>query len=287
VGDGEGGVVTRPLATLTVAGAGVADYVSGAGLDRTLAPRPFLHPVRTLGGVPVTDREPADHRWHLGAGVAIQDVGGVNVWGGRTYVRGTGYTWLDDHGTVRHRRFRRLDADGFDADLDWLGPGDRLVLREERTAGAGPVPGGWRLSFGFLLRNPGSEPIELGSPATNGRTGAGYGGFFWRFPALTDGAARTPDAAGEDAVHGTHAAWLAVSGDVGGSPVTVLLAPADDVTAGDPWFVRLAGYPGAGLQLAPEKPLVVPPGGTVRRAVHAVVADGRPDPERLAAHLPR
>jgi hypothetical protein len=76
-----------------------------------------------------------------------------------------------------------------------------------------------------------------------------------------------------------------VSGPASG-PVTVLLAPADAVTAGDPWFVRLAGYPGAGLSLAPENPLVLPPGGAAERAVHAVVADGRPDPGRLAATLP-
>ena len=39
--------------------------------------------------------------WHLGAGVALQDVDGVNFWGGRTYTRAAGeYVWRPDHGSI-------------------------------------------------------------------------------------------------------------------------------------------------------------------------------------------
>ena len=38
----------------------------------------------------MTDAHPADHDWHLGIGVAVQDVAGWNLWGGRTYVRDQG-----------------------------------------------------------------------------------------------------------------------------------------------------------------------------------------------------
>jgi hypothetical protein len=282
---------TDELATLEVDGVVVAHHVAGTGLDPTLAPRPFLHPVRTLAGVPVSDREPADHRWHLGVGVAIQDVGGVNLWGGRTYVRDAGYTWREDHGTVTHQAFRRRAPDGFAAELAWRAPDGRPLLHEMREVGAARVAGGWRLALRFTLRNATGEPLAIGSPATNGRTGAGYGGFFWRFPPLADARVCAPDADGEDAVHGSRAPWVAVSGRVrrdfgAGSeqaePVTVLLAAADDVTRADPWFVRLSGYPGAGLSLAPERPVTLPAGGALTRAVHAVVADGMPDPARLA-----
>jgi hypothetical protein len=285
------------LATLAVGGVVVARYVSGDGLERTLSPRPFLHPVRTLGGVAVSDSEPADHRWHLGVGVAIQDVGGVNLWGGRTYVRDRGYTWLGDHGAVTHEGFRRRSASAFAAELAWRAPDGGVLLEELREVEAAPCPSGrgWRLALRFTLRNATAGPLPLGSPATNGRSGAGYGGFFWRFPALAGGRVRTPGAAGEDAVHGSRADWLAVSGAVlrdfpagtrEADPVTVLLAGADDVTRADPWFVRLSGYPGAGLSLAPERPLSLAPGAAVARAVHAVVADGSPDPAELAADLP-
>src|SRR5690606_32857639 len=80
-------------AGLRLAGQTVAEYVLDPVLDPTLSPRPYLHPVRTRAGVTLTDALPADHRWHLGASLAVQDVSGTNLWGGRTYVRGTGYTW--------------------------------------------------------------------------------------------------------------------------------------------------------------------------------------------------
>jgi hypothetical protein len=285
-------VSTGALADLAVGGVVVARYVSGAGLDATLAPRPFLHPVRTLAGVTVSDREPADHRWHLGVGVAIQDVAGANLWGGRTYVRDRGYTWLEDHGTVTHRGFARRSASGFAAELDWRGPDGRPLLAEVREVDATPAATGWRLVLRFRLRNAAGESLTIGSPATNGRTGAGYGGFFWRFPPLAGAVVRTAAAEGESAVHGSRADWLAVGGQVprdgggpAGAPVTVVLAGADAVTRDDPWFVRLASYPGAGLSLAPERPLWLPADAELTREVHAIVADGSPDPAGVAAEL--
>lgn len=280
------------LADLAVDDAVVARYVSGEGLDAMLSPRPFLHPVRTLAAVPVTDERPADHRWHLGLGVAIQDVGGVNVWGGRTFVRGEGYTWRGDHGWVEHRRFVRLTSSAFAAELSWHAPDGRALLHEVREVEVAPVPQGWRLWLRFTLRNVTSEPLPLGSPATNGRVGAGYGGFFWRFPPLKHARVATPDAEGESAVHGSTAAWVAVSAGVASPrvpgatlPVTVVLAGADAATRADPWFVRMSGYPGVGLSLAAERPLLLAPGEHVTRTVAAAVADGGPDPAGLARHL--
>ena len=81
----------------------VARYVHAPKLDPYLSPRPYLHPVRTLAGTIVTDAVPEDHHWHLGVSIAVQDVGKVNFWGGRTYVRDKGYTPLDDHGSFSPR----------------------------------------------------------------------------------------------------------------------------------------------------------------------------------------
>jgi hypothetical protein len=98
----------RTLARLRLGDVPVADEVDGSDLDPNLSPRPYLHPVRTLGGTVVTDALPADHRWHLGISVALQDVEGWNFWGGRTYVRGQGYVWRGDHGRIEHAGFARL-----------------------------------------------------------------------------------------------------------------------------------------------------------------------------------
>ena len=90
------------MTALRVGDTEVATYVEEPDLDIRLAPRPHLHPVRTLTGTVVTDSLCYDHPWHMGASVTLADVAGVNLWGGRTYVRDEGYIWLDDHGRIRH-----------------------------------------------------------------------------------------------------------------------------------------------------------------------------------------
>jgi hypothetical protein len=293
------------LATLRVDGHTVAHYVDGAELEEILAPRPHLHPVRTLAGRPVTDAVPDDHRWHLGVGVAVQDVDGHNLWGGRTYLRGQGYTWRSDHGRIRHTAFDAVGDDGFVEHLDWVGT-DRL-LHERRTVRARAAAAGWELELITELTNATDRPVRLGSPATNGRTGAGYGGLFWRLPpaqaphvsaarrertcgdrtadSITTTSFSTEIGAavveGEGSVHGSVARWLAWR-ETGPEPFTLVLTGVDN---DDPWFVRVEGYPGIGSQLAAVDPVVLVPGGTVVRGWRALVADGILDQDTVAEWL--
>ncbi|WP_336204876.1 DUF6807 family protein [Nonomuraea sp. LPB2021202275-12-8] len=257
---------------LIVRGAVVADYTTAPDLPLTAAPRPYLHPVRTLGGVVVTEVRPQDHPHHLGAGVAVTDLGGRNFWGGRTYVRDQGPAWLDDHGVQRHVAFTARDASGFTETLLWERPGEEPLVREERTVGAVPLAGGWALDFAFTLRNLTGEPLTVRSSATKGRAGAGYGGFFWRAPADSKGLrVFTASAEGEERVHGSRAPWLALS-----SEEWTLLFVQDS----DPWFVRVAEYPGVGTALAWDTPLEF--AEELARRVTVVVADGRLSPEEAA-----
>jgi hypothetical protein len=266
------------LARLRVDGRPVAEYVDGADLAAVLAPRPHLHPVRTLGGRPVTDAVPADHHWHLGLSVAVPDVDGRNFWGGRSYLRGRGYTWRADHGRIEHAGFDDPDTDhtddtGFTERLRWLGPDGELLLTERRAVRARPAPGGWELELTTELANATDRALELGSPATNGRAGAGYGGLFWRLPPAHDPRVRTSAAVGEQDVHGSTAPWLQWT-EHGPGPFTLVLAGTDAATRADPWFVRVAGYPGIGSQLAAVHPVAVPVGGVVARGLRVLVADG-------------
>ncbi|MGW3016313.1 DUF6807 domain-containing protein [Streptomyces longwoodensis] len=265
-------MTTDDVTVLRVAGRPVARYVTRPHLPARLSPRPYLHPVTTLAGTTVTELTPADHAHHLGVGVAVPDVEGTNFWGGRTYVRDRGPTELDNHGAQRHTGFQLRDPDGFVAQLRWVAAGAEL-LRERRTVAAtGLTPAAWALDFTFSLTNVTPDPLTIGSPATNGRPGAAYGGFFWR-ARKEDRApdAFTPDAEGEDRVHGRPADWLALATD----RWTLVFAGATDATRRDPWFVRTAEYPGVGSSLAPERRLAVAPGDTAVRRVVTVVADGR------------
>jgi hypothetical protein len=229
--------------------------------------------------------------------VAIQDVGGVNFWGGRTYVAGRGYEWRDDHGTVRHLSWIDRGDDRLVHDAAWMAPDRRCLLVERRSIVGRPAVDGagrvatdrWILDLSFELRNVSGRPLELGSPGSHGRHGGGYGGFFWRLPQLTDCVdVRTDSAVGEDAVHGSVATWLAWRhhDDRHGS-FTLLAAAGDERTAADPWFVRVGQYCGFGSALAWDREVSVGPCESIRRAVSVNIADGIDhDPASLYDELP-
>jgi hypothetical protein len=243
------------VTVLSVNGVEVATYVVDPPLDVRLAPRPYLHPVRTLAGTVVTDELCFDHPWHLGASVTLADVNGWNFWGGRTYVRDRGYTWLPDHGTIRHDSWLE---DGVET-LRWCDGEERTVLTEQRRITAAPAPGGWELSFRYALTAV-TEEVTLGSPATNGRTGgAGYGGFFWRCPpgrAVAGAALGSADPSFTLTVEDSYTlTFRGLAGD-------------------DRWFFRTDDYIGVCAALAYEKPLVIPPGETLTRKIGVVVRDG-------------
>ncbi|SPF00666.1 PmoA family protein [Streptomyces sp. MA5143a] len=273
-------MTTDESLVLRAAGRPVGRYHARPEVPARLSPRPYLHPVTTLSGTAVTELSPADHLHHLGVGVAVPDVEGHNFWGGRTYVRDRGPTELDNHGSQRHVAFQLRDPDGFVEELRWVASGTEL-LRERRTVAATELTdSAWALDFTFSLTNTTGEPVSIGSPATNGRPGAAYGGFFWR----ARKEARPPhvftaDTEGEAGVHGTRADWLALAGDAW----TLVFAGATATTRRDPWFVRADEYPGVGSSLAPTERLTVEPGGTAVRRVVTVVADGTLDRAEAAA----
>jgi hypothetical protein len=265
---------------LRVASRPVSRYVTRPELPDRLSPRPYLHPVTTLAGTAVTELSPADHTHHLGVGVAVPDVEGFNFWGGRTYVRDQGPTELDNHGAQRHTAFQLRDPDGFVEELRWVAAGAEL-LRERRTVAATELTDtAWALDFTFSLTNVTPDPLSIGSPATNGRPGAAYGGFFWRArKEATAPDVFTADLEGEDGVHGHRADWLALAG----AAWTLVFAGATEQTRRDRWFVRTAEYPGVGSSLAYDARVPIEAGDTLVRRVVTVVADGRLDRDAAAA----
>lgn len=269
-----------PAAEFTADGTAVAQLRSGAGIRPDASPRPYLHPVRTLSGVSVTDHLPSDHVWHLGAGVALQDVNGVNFWGGRTYRREeAGYVWREDHGHIREAA-SAVSPDALEQRLQWCAPDGTVLLDEQRNWHVTALDEkSWLLDLNFTL-TAADAPVLLGSPGSNGREGGGYGGFFWRLPACTDVRVRTAENDGEEAVHGTVAPWLAWTAEFAEGPATLVFVP--DPRESDPWFVRSSGYPGVGLSLAWDAPVRTTPSTPVSRLVSVVVADGRLDDDGVA-----
>jgi Methane oxygenase PmoA len=256
---------------LRVGDSTVAEYVIAAEVDPTLAPRPYLHPVRTKGGTVVTDVQPADHPWHLGVGVAMPDVAGANLWGGRSYVAGQGYVWLPDHGRIEHIAWREQTPGAVTHDLAWQGPQGATLLAERRTVRAVATATGWRLTLALRLTNPGDTAVALRSPAVNGRgDGAGYGGFFWRLPTTSGLALAAGPLRGERDINGSAWPELTVRGRAADGRYALTFS---GLAGDDRWFVRAAEYPAVGVAFAFERPLVIEPAETIQRVYSVVVSD--------------
>lgn len=299
---------------LFAAGRPVARHRDGSQIRTDSSARPYLHPVTTLAGTSVTDHLPLDHIWHLGTGVAVQDVkveglDGVNFWGGRTYVRDAGYMWLQDHGTVSQERrddcgkneagaSALLDSSSLRESLNWTASNGRVLLTEDRSwSCAGVTDSVWELTLKFSLRPVSTETVTLGSPGSNGREGGGYGGFFWRLPPCRVHRIHTPDADGEGAVHGHWSPWLAwhanfdvpfpaidstgtddTSMPTSRDATLVFVAPPE---AADPWFVRNSSYTGVGSALAWESPIAMTADEPVTRTIRVIIADGELSETRI------
>ncbi|WP_138945124.1 DUF6807 family protein [Plantibacter sp. M259] len=279
----------------------------GSGLEPTDAPRPFAHPVTSLGGTVVTESAPDDHPHHVGLSMAVADVDGVSYWGGRTYVAGQGSTMLDNHGVQRVTE-TEVDAGVLRQSLDWVGRDGTTQLRESRSTvveefavpGVGSGRSALRVAVSSVLRATGST-ATIGSPATNGREGAGYGGWFWRLPAGAHRSVLSADGPGESTAHGSRASWVAfvLDADADGSvdpetgdaaepaptparrPTTVLFRqPAANAF---PWFLRAAEYPGIGVSLAATSRTTITADTPLVTGLEAVVIDGTLDAEQADA----
>ena len=254
----------------------VATRNSGESVATELSPRPYLHPVRTLAGVEVTETRPADHRHHLGVSVTLADVSGASFWGGTTFTRDRGPVVLDNHGRQEHLSWSDRRPDRATELLTWTGPEGNELLREERALRALPLDDTtWVLDLRSSLRNTSGTELSIGSPATNGRPGAGYGGVFWRAPIGDLPPTVTgPDAtSGETALHGSRARWLALSGTTADHARWTLLFHQPGPRT-DPWFLRAEGYPGVCPAPAWDTPVRLPSGQTLELGLRTAVVDG-------------
>ncbi|MFB4263129.1 PmoA family protein [Nonomuraea sp. GTA35] len=270
---------------LRLRGHDVAQYVWEPDLPLSSSPRPYLHPVRTLAGITVTDAAPDSHPHQFGISVAFPELDGRNFWGGRTFVAGHGPAWLDNHGTQRHQRWTRRTNTELAHTLQWIGAHEATLLAEQRSITCRWMSeSAWSLGVRTRLTNVAERPLTFRSPAALGRVGAGNGGIFWRGPAVADIArVLSPAGDGLHQVHGHTADWIAIAGaDRAGLAWTMVFTAADEITAGSRWFVRARDYLGVCSSLSWDKPFVLAPGESVDRHVVAVVADGALSPATAA-----
>lgn len=272
------------------------------------SPRPFFHPLRTLGGDLVSLYRPHDHVWHKGIALSLPNVGTENFWGGPTFRAGR---YVQDHndGTMRHEAFDSLSHDGWDMDgekagwsaptrkagvvrlaerLSWVTEAGQAVIAERRriAATAWPADSAWLLAFETALVNTSGADIVIGSPTTEGRPNAGYGGLFWRGPrSFTGGTVVTPDGTGGDELMGARGPWLGFTGrhDEHGRASTLVFRDApENFSYPSQWFVRSTPY--ACLCPAPffDTTFQFAAGASLTLRYDIVIADGELDPAGCA-----
>ncbi|MDQ3627228.1 MAG: PmoA family protein [Actinomycetota bacterium] len=216
------------------------------------SPRPYLHPVHTLGGDLVSLYRPHDHVWHKGIAWSLCNVGDENFWGGTTYTRELGYHQLDNDGGMCHQGFDLLGMhDGvlrFDERLSWITQNGAHWIAERRRVGVTVLPDvqAWVLTFETTMQNVSGRTIPIGSPTTKGRENAGYSGLFWRGPrSFSDGRVMTPAGEGRDELMGTRHPWMGFAGEHDGHGRASTLVFRDDprnFSFPSQWFVRTDMY---------------------------------------------
>lgn len=216
--------------------------------------RPYFHPVRTLAGDVVTNFRPNDHRWHHGISMTVPALSGDNFWGGKSFVRGQGYVQLDNNGQQKHAGWDFIRHTDQQAELqqriDWVSYAGETWIEETRRIAVteiNPDAQYWILDVGLSLHNVRGQPLEFGSPATEGRPdGVGYGGWFWRGARdLTGGLIMMADGAetrkSDMEVMGHTGPWMAFAGTHDGvdrSSTMLFIDQPGNPRYPNPWFAR-------------------------------------------------
>jgi hypothetical protein len=235
--------------------------------------RPYLHPVYTLDGDLVTDCRPADHPWHKGISMTMSVVDDQNFWGGPTYRDGQ-YVQLDNVGEVRHEGWKMVDTweSGFVAEqqLSWMSAQGEKWFHERRNIDINVVSETdpfWTLDWIMHFENVSGRTLRLGSPATEGRAGAGYTGLFWRGAPEFQQAVAGDDFSESidfppDDFNGSMADYVALRYPGYNQPplmsISFFKSSAD--TFPIRWFVRAQEYPGVAFSFAFDKAVEVAPG---------------------------
>lgn len=260
-------------------------YVYASKNPAVESPRPYFHPMKTLAGNEISLFRPYDHLWHVGLSMTMAQLSGENFWGGRTYTReAAGYVQLENNGRIEHRDWQEITCDeqmrGIER-LQWITQAGATWLEEERHLAVNeiePEAGYWSLDLAFRLHNVSQRPLLFGSPTTEGRPAAGYGGLFWRGPRsflhgqiLAAGGLEGPE------IMGQSAPWLAFTGwhDGNSQQSTILFIDQP----GNPryptqWFVRNDPYACVSCSFMFDEYYTLAPEAILELIYRVVIANG-------------
>ncbi|MHA7191925.1 DUF6807 domain-containing protein [Arthrobacter sp. MDT2-16] len=279
---------------VSVADVDIARYVFRPRAPQEEAPKPFLHPIKTLSGAPLSVHRPWDHRWHKGLQMTWSHVSGENFWGGPTFDATEGYRWLDNLGSIRHESFTTTTDHGDVVEvseaLTWISSkGEPWIeeVRKQTFHTVDPVRGLWALDFHTTLTNVRNADLVLGSPSTEGRENAGYTGYFWRGPrSFTGGTLIGSTGLPEAELMGSEAQWVAFVGqhdDLDSGASVLVFAGSVDPVVPIKWFVRSEPFACIAPSASFDREIVIAPGRALSLQHRHVFIDHVATAEELTA----
>ncbi|AQZ61836.1 unnamed protein product [[Actinomadura] parvosata subsp. kistnae] len=279
---------------ITAGDVDIAEYVHHPDAPDSESPKPYLHPIRSLSGAPMSSYRPHDHRWHKGLQMTWAHLSGQNFWGGPTFSAERGYHSRDDHGHMNHLGFTELSCDGervvAEESLHWVSSrGEHWITERRRQVfhGVDAARGIWALDFSTSLRNVRGATLEFGSPTTHGRPLAGYAGYFWRGPrSWTGGTIIAAGGRGGQEMMGEQAPWLAIVGqhdEIDGGGTVLAFAGHSSASVRIKWFVRNEAFAVISPSPSFDEEIALADGDTLELAHRYVFIDHMCERDELEA----
>lgn len=271
-------------------------YVYASQTPALESPRPYFHPLKTLAGNEISLFRPYDHLWHAGLAMSQANLSGENFWGGPTYTReAAGYVQLDNNGRMQHGAWQELvcaEEVRCVERLQWITHTGQAWIAEERRITVSeiePEAGYWSLDLAFRLLNITSQPLIFGSPTTEGRPDAGYGGLFWRGPrSFLHGQILAAHGLEGPESMGKSAPWLAFTGWHDGNREQSTILFIDQ--PGNPrypnkWFVRNDPYACVSCAFMFDEYYILPPDETLELTYRIVISNGAWSRQQIEAYI--
>ena len=244
--------------------------------------KPYIHPLCTPAGVPITGFQPHSHPWHRGVWFTIKYVNGENYWEEGEEAGAAG------HGTQVTVAPPVLSHDAADAavirsDLRWTMPDRRTVVAEEvRSVAFRPVDGALALDWSVSL----TAMTDLVLDRTPFTTWGGYGGMSAR---LTRGCRRSrmllPDGTTSERPAGETAPWCDLAGDLDGGVRAAGGVAVFDHTGNprhpSPWYGAAGSMNFLNAAFLFHERMRVPEGETLAFRYRILVHDGLWEVDRL------
>ena len=170
---------------------------------------------------------------------------------------------------------------------EWLDESREIILSD-----LNPTEGFYSLHWTIQLKNISNRTLSFGSPTTEGRENAGYGGLFWRGPREFTGGQLFSEKAEGDATMGQRSSWCAFVGGHDGQPngpphksTIVFIDRPGNVSYPIKWFARTKEYACLSTSFSFDSEVPLEAGKDLLLNYRTLFANGAWDKKRIEGYV--